>query len=108
MRISDWSSDVCSSDLDSKEHGIHGNIDIRPDTRCGRGLEPAGGAAHGLGAGYITRRAAAQDRSRSERTATQGFSRRGRAFFLTAVPRYALRADGYLQHPHPVHLVGPI
>src|SRR3546814_3276548 len=29
MRISDWSSDVCSSDLKAFPRGVHGGIDIR-------------------------------------------------------------------------------
>src|SRR3546814_2089359 len=43
MRISDWSSDVCSSDLDERRNSEIGRVEMRDDR--GIGAEPLRGAA---------------------------------------------------------------
>src|SRR3546814_1122938 len=57
MRISDWSSDVCSSDLDrdARDHGGPARGDGRPGRRAaalfeGRPLAISAGARYGIGA----------------------------------------------------------
>src|SRR3546814_14839098 len=48
MRISDWSSDVCSSDLDAPQHGLCEPDELQPSADHLRGLQRAVAFFHQL------------------------------------------------------------
>src|SRR3546814_19376910 len=69
MRISDWSSDVCSSDLSQDENGKHCGADAVPSTGCVcHGAHPLGIPA---GSGAATEARSARGRGRARKTAMQ-------------------------------------
>src|SRR3546814_5170996 len=53
MRISDWSSDVCSSDLVDAHKYVRGHVLVRGGARAGA-AQLAGHAALRIGAGLVT------------------------------------------------------
>src|SRR3546814_1713375 len=59
MRISDWSSDVCSSDLGASRHS-HRRARAARAARCGPVLSPPGGLKHRLDAGEFLARIAVE------------------------------------------------
>src|SRR3546814_7341690 len=76
MRISDWSSDVCSSDLVDRGHGVGRELDI--DHRAGDGHDAAvlqGGGA--LGHGHVRSPGSKGGRATGGRRGRHG-CRRGR------------------------------
>src|SRR3546814_4026622 len=69
MRISDWSSDVCSSDLPRARAGGGGDSDpghVSASDRSGRGSRAVRGAGQQAGAQAARQRHRAQPRRRSE------------------------------------------
>src|SRR3546814_2597605 len=101
MRISDWSSDVCSSDLGGRRRQGPGDDGARRQGPAGADRDPAGHAADAAAAGPVAvacpgtgDRGAAVDRVQPYRRPRLGRRpRRGEAAPGTGVPPAAVRGD---------------
>src|SRR3546814_13984365 len=101
MRISDWSSDVCSSDLNALISAIEGDIDHRGNKRITQGPSPFGTVALGqaqaralpdLVAGRHTERTKMR-KQRTQHMRLAGREQAQRRFVLAVIVRRNQRSE---------------